>query len=125
MKIKIDGKEILVSDVNKNIVEIADENGIGITAPCFKSKKKNGCCNACVIEINKEQKFACGSKPYEGMNVIYKRDDLEKIRKGRLAKYAQAIKNIESDSASCCGTDINEEIKNNSSCDCTSTSCCD
>jgi len=39
MKIKIDGNEIMVSDINKNIVEIAEENGITITAPCFRNKK--------------------------------------------------------------------------------------
>ncbi|MFC1887826.1 hypothetical protein ACFLYK_03355 [Candidatus Cloacimonadota bacterium] len=42
MKIFIDSKEITVSDSNKNIVEIAAENGIVIPAPCFKEKRKYG-----------------------------------------------------------------------------------
>ena len=93
MIIKIDEKEILVSDPNKNIVEIGDENGIIITAPCFRSKEKHGCCKSCVIEIDGIQKYACGTKPQDGMNVIYNRDDLADIRKERLRKYAQAVKN--------------------------------
>lgn len=57
MKIKIDGKEMIVTDPSKNIVEIGDENGVKITAPCLRSKKKFGCCNACVIEVDGVQKY--------------------------------------------------------------------
>lgn len=105
MKIKIDGKEILVSDPSKNIVEIGQENGITITAPCFRNKKKNGCCNVCVVEIDGTQKYACGTKAEDGMDIIYKREDLESIRKERLAKYTDAIKNNETSKNTCAGTD--------------------
>lgn len=104
MKIKIDGKEIIVKDPSKNIVEIADENGIKITAPCFRSEKKYGCCNACVIEADGAQKYACGTRPAEGMNIIYQRDDLAQLRKERREKYAKGIKSGDYKANSCsCG----------------------
>ena len=92
MKIKIDGKEIKVNNPNSNIVEIADENGISITAPCFRNKKKNGCCKACLIEIAGKQQYACSTKPIDGMDIIYDRQDLSAIRKEKLQSYANAIK---------------------------------
>jgi len=120
MKIKIDEKEILVSDPTKNIVEIGDDNGISITAPCFRNNRKHGCCKACVIEVNGVQKYACGLKPVDGMEIIYDRKDLAAIRKERLEKYAQAIKNNDTGNNSCCGSDSD----GSSSC-CSGTSCCD
>jgi len=125
MKIKVDGKDIIVTDTNKNIVEIAEANGITITAPCFRNKKKNGCCKACVIEIDGIQKYACGTKPQDGMNITYKRDDLTILRKERLEKYAQAIKNADASSNKCCGTNPINLTTNKSSCSCSGSSCCD
>lgn len=124
MKIKIDEKEILVSDPNKNIVEIGDENGITIAAPCFRSTKRHGCCATCVIEIDGIQKYACGTKPQDGMNIIYNRNDLSNIRKERQEKYAQAVKNNDTSNNLCCGTDQQNPIKNISSCCCLDKSCC-
>lgn len=104
MRIKIDGKEIVVEDQSKNIVEIADDEGITITAPCFRNKKKNGCCNACVIEVNGHQKFACASKAYDGMEIIYNREDLKELRKERFNHYAEAIKSGNNATIKCgCG----------------------
>lgn len=105
MKIKIDEKEIVVSDPNKNIVEIGDENGISITAPCFRSKKRHGCCKACVVEVDGKQQYACGMKPQDGMNIVYNREDLASIRKERLQSYADAIKNNDLSRNQCGGTD--------------------
>lgn len=122
MKIKIDGKEMTVSDVNKNIVEIGEENGLTILAPCFRNKKKHGCCNACVIEVDGQQKFACGTKPHDGMNIVYNRPDLDSIRKEKLAKYTEAIKNNDTSSNRCGGTDPTQVSScgsgSNSSCGC-------
>ncbi len=47
MIIKIDEKEIAVTNPNKNIVKIGAENGITILAPCFRSKAQHGCCKVC------------------------------------------------------------------------------
>lgn len=123
MKIKIDGKEIVVTDPNKNIVEIGDENGITITAPCFRNKRKYGCCKGCVIEVDGVQKYACTTKPKDGMNIIYNREDLANIRKERIETYAQRIKNNDT-SNSCCGTNPNILSTNSCSCNCSDSSCC-
>jgi len=91
--IQIDGKKVRVSDASKNIVQIAKEAGIPIPAPCFYAKKKNGCCNGCVVEIENEQHFACGTRAKENMNVIVNREDLIQLRKERLLEYKKRIKN--------------------------------
>ena len=122
MKIQIDNREINVSDNNKNIVEVAKDNGIGIVAPCFNDGRKNGCCKACIIEIKGKKHFACGTKPTEGMEVIYNRNDLKVERKTAIEKYLENIKQGNQDESSCCGTDeINEEsscCSGESSCGC-------
>ncbi len=105
MIIYIDEKEILVSDPNKNIVEIGDENGMHIMAPCFRSIKKFGCCKTCVIEIDGIQKFACGTKPKDGMKITYDREDLVNLRKERISEYAQVIENGGKSTNDCCGND--------------------
>lgn len=112
MNIKIDGKPIKVTDVTKNIVEIAEENGIKILAPCFRAEKKYGCCNACVIEINGEQKYACGTQPADGMEIVYNRPDLDIKRKERLAKYAENLKSNKNNTCS------EENSTNSCSCSC-------
>ena len=93
--IAIDGKNVTVKDFSMNIVEIAKIAGIMIPSPCFLAKKKNGCCKACVVEIDEKHSYACGIKPTEGMNIIVNREDLKTLRKERLLKYKEAIKNNE------------------------------
>lgn len=89
--ISIDGKTVKVLDGSKNIVQIAKKAGISIPAPCFHDRKRNGscdvCCHGCVVEINDEQRCACGTRPKENMNIIVKREDLIKLRKKRLLEY--------------------------------------
>lgn len=89
MKIQIDGQVIDIFNDDKNIVDVAKRAGIGIPAPCYYDNLKAGCCKVCVIEIDGEQKHACGTKPEDSMNIIYKRDDLNKIRKERIIKYIE------------------------------------
>jgi len=124
MKIRIDNKEIIVTDSNKNIVEIGDENGITIVAPCFRNKKQNGCCNACLIEVDGNQKYACSTKPHEGMDIIYNREDLSEMRKEKLAKYSDAIKNNDSSSNQCGCNDSTQFKTESTSCGCSDSSCC-
>lgn len=123
MKITIDQKQILVSDAGKNIVEIAEENGITITAPCFRNKRQNGCCKACVIEVDGKQRYACGTKPRDDMTVIYNREDLAVLRKERLNKYAQAVLSGNSTN-NCCGAGQQNTNADESSCGCSGSSCC-
>lgn len=91
--IKIDEKSVHVANAALNIVEVAKTAGIAIPAPCFLAKKRHGCCMACVVEIDNKQVYACGTKPIAGMKIVVNRDDLKAIRKDRLLKYQQAIKN--------------------------------
>lgn len=129
MKISIDNKEIIVKDSKKNIVEIAEDNGISIVAPCFRNERKNGCCKACIIEVNGERKFACGTKPADGMNIIYKRPDLKESRNEAIAKYINDIKENKASSCACSDNFENklESIEDNNFC-CSSDSgkstCC-
>ncbi|MBI9010445.1 MAG: (2Fe-2S)-binding protein [Tenericutes bacterium] len=92
MKIIIDNKEIPVNDSKRNIVEIAEDNGITIVAPCFKNKRKGGCCKACIIEIDGAKRYACGTKPTDGMNISYKRADLKELRDLAIQKYVKVLK---------------------------------
>ncbi len=92
MKIIFDNHEWNVENENDNIVEIAQKHGINIIAPCFRNKGKFGGCGACLIEVEGKQVFACGTKPHDGMKIVYDRKDLEKIRQERLQEYADNIK---------------------------------
>lgn len=93
MNIKIDGKKVAVNEEDQNIVDVADREKIAIPAPCYKNGRKKGCCNACVVEIDGKQKYACTTKPEEGMDIIVDREDLKKLRKERLLKYMESQKN--------------------------------
>lgn len=87
MYINIDGKKILFFNEDKNIVDVADREGITIPAPCYRSNRKYGCCKACLIEINGKQAYACTTKPIKGMNIIVNQEDLKNIRKERIKEY--------------------------------------
>jgi predicted molibdopterin-dependent oxidoreductase YjgC len=67
MKITIDGQNIEVTADDKNIVEVADRMRIGIPAACYRAKQSKGCCHACVVEIDGEQKYACSTTPDPGL----------------------------------------------------------
>lgn len=102
MKIIFDGKEMPVDNENDNIVQIAEKNGVTIIAPCFRNEGKYGGCGACLIEVDGKRVFACGTKPYDGMKIIYDSKELEKMRQERLTEYANNIKagTIENNSCS-------------------------
>ena len=91
-KVTIDGQEIRVTGDDKNIVDVADRAKIGIPAPCYRTNRQNGCCQACLVEINGEQKYACTTLPENGMSIIINRADLKAIRKQRLLEYREGKK---------------------------------
>jgi len=91
MSVAIYGQVIDVIAGDKNIVDIASRSKIRIPAPCYRANKKKGCCNACVVEIDGEQKFACSTPPENGMKIVIDRDDLKAIRKQRLLDYKEGI----------------------------------
>jgi predicted molibdopterin-dependent oxidoreductase YjgC len=107
--ITIDGRVIDATTHDNNIIEVAGRAKISIPAPCYRTKRKKGCCSACVIEVDGEQKFACSTTPKDGMSIVVNRDDLKEIRKERLKEYSEGIKSgnhcacssPESDNGSC------------------------
>ena len=109
MQIQIDNKTITVSNSNLNIVQIAKQAGITIPAPCFNTNMEFGCCNVCAIEIDGTIQYACCTKPQNGMQIIFKRDDLNTLRRMRIKEYAYNKQhNINNDtccSDSSCETD--------------------
>jgi NADH-quinone oxidoreductase subunit G len=111
MHITIDGIKVIFSDKDKNIIEVADKAGIGIPAPCYRSKTKNNCCNSCVIEIDGKQVYACGTKPEEGMEITVNRDDLIAIRKERIKNYKDSA-----DQGCGCNCSCNSSPDNRQSC---------
>ena len=108
MKITIDGRQIKISPEDKNIIDVADRAKIGIPAPCYRNNRRRGCCQVCLVEIDDARKYACVTKPVDGMNIIFDRDDLNKIRKEKIKEYrelpAQAVKSCCCD---CSGTGSN------------------
>jgi predicted molibdopterin-dependent oxidoreductase YjgC len=92
ISVTIDGQVISVTSTDKNIVDVASRAKIAIPAPCYRAKQSKGCCSACVVEIDGEQKFACSTVPENGMNIVVDRADIKAIRKQRLLKYKEGIK---------------------------------
>lgn len=90
MNITIDGIQVEFLAEDTNIVEAAGRSGIRIPAPCYRANRKHGCCKGCVIEVNGEEKYACATKPQEGMQVVVDREDLKTLRKERIAAYSKA-----------------------------------
>jgi len=89
MKINIDKIEIEFSSEDKNIIDVAGKANINIPGICYRSKTNKGCCQVCIIEINNKIMYACGTKPVDGMNIVFDREDLNKIRKDRIKKYQE------------------------------------
>lgn len=112
IRLLFDGKEYEVSN-SSNLVEAMDKKGVHISAPCFRSSRKNGCCKACIVEVNGKKDFACGLKPEEGMNIVYDRKDLKEERKVALKKYVEQSEGENS----CCSSD--ESVS--SGCGCSSS----
>lgn len=101
MKIFFDEREFNVDDQKKNIVDIAEENGVFIQAPCYRNHHKKGCCMACLIEVDGKELYACQTKPVEGMKIVYDSDKLKEKREVRLREYAEAIQKGEHKPCNC------------------------
>ena len=108
MKIKIDSREIDVSNSDHNIVQIADANGISIPAPCFRQQMQQGCCKGCAIMVDGVLDYACGVKPKEGMNIILDTPGLKALRTQNINAYIQSTEHGDHSSCGCncaCGDD--------------------
>ncbi len=102
MKIIFDGKEITGNENAKNLVEFLDEQGIEITAPCYRSGRVGGCCSACGLEIDGKKAFACATKPKDGISVVYNREDLVTEREEKLLAFEKTLKDGKTNS--CCNS---------------------
>ncbi len=89
MKIIFDEKEYIVSPFAHNIAAFAKENNITIPTPC--QDNGHNCCHVCLIEINGEAKYACKTRPAEGMVIVYDRADLKEKRKESMKKYKEKL----------------------------------
>lgn len=82
IRININNREI-VADSDKNILQIALENGIEIPHLCYDERiEPYGACGLCVVEIEGSPKLAraCATKPANGMII---KTDTQRIRETR------------------------------------------
>lgn len=110
MNVTIDGKLLAIFDDDMNIVDVADREKIALPAPCYRNDRLKGCCRVCVVEIDGEIRYACMTKPVDGMNIILDRDDLNDIRRKNAREYSELPDNA----ASTCDC----------RCQCATTDCC-
>ena len=89
MNVTIDGKQIELTEQDTNIVELTKRASVKLPAPCYIAQRKKGCCKGCVVEVNGEQKYACVTKPEPDMHIIVDREDLNELRKDRIAAYRE------------------------------------
>jgi NADH dehydrogenase/NADH:ubiquinone oxidoreductase subunit G len=92
MKITIDGYSIEIIPADRNLVDVADRAGIGIPAPCYRSRINTGCCQICAVEVDGSLEYACCTAPKDGMQVAVRRPDLMELRKQRAADYLEGDK---------------------------------
>ena len=104
VKITIDGRAIKVDPSDKNIVDVAGREKIAIPEACYRAERRKGCCHACVVEIDGEQKFACVTEPSDGMEIVVNRTDLKALRTANLLEYQERIKNGAPCACDCSGT---------------------
>lgn len=100
----VDGQRILISPQDANLVEVAAKLKINIPAPCLKSKRKNGCCKACLVEVDGKQTYACTTKPLANMNVTVRTRELDSIRKASLKAYRAEVRTGAAAACQCSGS---------------------
>lgn len=108
MKITIDGRAITVDPADRNIVDVAAREKIAIPEACYRIERRKGCCHACVVEINGQQKYACVTEPSDDMKIIVNRTDLKMLRTANLQEYQKRISDASCDyncsgTSGCCG----------------------
>ncbi len=115
MKITVNGKELLLNGElqNKNMVEVLRDNDVEIPAPCYDTKKKHGCCMACGINVDDKLKYACGTKPFDGMVVVTDTEELIKMREEKSNAYF--AKGEKGEKTAC---NMSAVSKNTSGCNC-------
>lgn len=86
MKIYVDGKEVIIRDDERNLLEALRNVGIEIPNLCYLSETSvYGACRLCLVEVDgKSIVTSCNLKPYEGMVVRTNTPEIYEIRKGIL-----------------------------------------
>ncbi len=85
----IDGKATVISTQDKNLVTLAAKLGINIPAPCLKNGRRDGCCRACLVEVDGQRVYACGTAPKSNMQVTVRTRELDQIRRESLKQHNQ------------------------------------
>lgn len=86
IEITIDNKKILCEE-GKTILEVAKENNIHIPTLCYlKGVMEDSNCRICVVENQSNHKLlaSCGTKVYNGLNVVTKSQNIVNSRKNTL-----------------------------------------
>ncbi|ABR30357.1 iron hydrogenase [Thermosipho melanesiensis] len=85
MKIIVNGKETIINDNAKNLLEALKEVGIEIPNLCYLSETSiYGACRMCLVEVDNQITTSCSIKPYEGMNVKTHTPEIYEMRRGIL-----------------------------------------
>lgn len=85
MKIIVNGKETIIKDESRNLLEALRDVGIEIPNLCYLSETSiYGACRMCLVEIDGQIMTSCSIKPYEGMNVKTHTPEIYEMRRGIL-----------------------------------------
>ncbi|MEN2983957.1 MAG: [Fe-Fe] hydrogenase large subunit C-terminal domain-containing protein [Dictyoglomaceae bacterium] len=86
MKIYVDGKEVIIRDDERNLLEALKNVGIEIPNLCYLSETSiYGACRLCLVEVDgKNIVTSCNLKPYEGIVIRTNTPEIYEIRKGIL-----------------------------------------
>ena len=85
--VTLDGQRVAYTQADTTLVELARRFDISLAAPCHDAEQRFGCCNACVIEVDGRQRFACTTAPADGMDIVVSREDLVALRRERFESY--------------------------------------
>jgi iron-hydrogenase subunit alpha len=85
MKIYVDGKEVIINDNERNLLEALKNVGIEIPNLCYLSEASiYGACRMCLVEIDGQITTSCTLKPYEGMKVKTNTPEIYEMRRNIL-----------------------------------------
>ncbi len=86
MRVYVNGREVLLRDDSKNLLEALKEAGIEIPNLCYLSETSvYGACRMCLVEIDgKDIVTSCTTKPREGMSIRTNTPQIYEMRRGIL-----------------------------------------
>ncbi|NME68843.1 2Fe-2S iron-sulfur cluster-binding protein [Flammeovirga aprica] len=91
----IDEEKVDISDKDKTLVDTIRRCKKSITAPCYKTMRKFGTCNSCLVEIDGEKKLACGNSPEPNQCITLNRNDLTQERKKKVVAFKKHVEMME------------------------------